>query len=343
MEEKHTKLLGIEFAPLKVPMERRLQTLGCLKWIGCFLFLGFGMLFFCIYLLFTDFYWISLGYLCWYLYDKNTPARGGREITWFRRWRVWNYMRDYFPIDLVKTCDLDPNKNYILGCHPHGIMSTGAFCNFATDATDFRGKFPGLRPILLTLVGQFQFPFYRDYIMTTGVCAASKESIEWLLTREGTGNALVLITGGANEALEAKEGNYRLVFKRRKGFIKLSLKHGCSLVPMYSFGENNIYEQVPNPEGSFVRKMQVFLTNKLGFSMPLLHGRGIFNYTLGVLPFRRSITTVVGKPFDVPKIENPTPEDIDKYHTMYGEALIELFEEHKTKYGVKESDKLEFI
>lgn len=47
-------------------------------------------------------------------------------------------------------------------------MSTGAFCNFATDATGFREKFPGLRPILLTLVGQFMFPYYRDYIMTTG-------------------------------------------------------------------------------------------------------------------------------------------------------------------------------
>jgi len=341
--EKHVKFLGVEFAPLNIPRERRLQTLGCLKWIGSFLFLGFGMLFLFIYLLFTDLYWIPLGYLCWYFYDKKTPQRGGREVRWFREWKVWEYMRDYFPINLVKTSDLDPTKNYILGCHPHGIMSTGAFCNFATDATDFRKKFPGFRPILLTLVGQFLFPVYRDYIMTTGMCECSKESIEWLLTKEGTGNALVLIIGGANEALEAKEGNFRLCYKQRKGFVKIALRHGVSLVPMYCFGENNIYEQVPNPPGSFVRKMQQFLVQRMGFSMPVLHGRGIFNYTFGILPFRRAITTVVGKPIDIPKVENPGQEEIDKWHEVYGKALVELFEEHKTKYGIKESDHLEFI
>ena len=46
------------------------------------------------------------------------------------------------------------------------------------------------------------------------------------MTKEGTGNALALIVGGANEALEAKEGNYRLVMKKRKGFVKIALQHG---------------------------------------------------------------------------------------------------------------------
>ena len=69
---------------------------------------------------------------------------------------------------LVKTGDLDPNKNYILGFHPHGIMSAGAFCSFATEATGFKLKYPGIRPILLTLAGQFKFPIHREYFMTTG-------------------------------------------------------------------------------------------------------------------------------------------------------------------------------
>ena len=34
----------------------------------------------------------------------------------------------------------------------------------------------------------------------------SKESIEWILTKQGSGNAVVVIVGGAEEALEAHPG-----------------------------------------------------------------------------------------------------------------------------------------
>ena len=61
---------------------------------------------------------------------------------------------------------------------------------------------------------------------------------------------------------------------------------------MYSFGENDLFTQLPNPEGSRLRRFQDFLTNMLGFSPPVFHGRGVFNYTFGLLPFRRPINTV---------------------------------------------------
>lgn len=310
------KILGIEFAPLSVPWERRLQTAAAIKWTHCFLFLGFGCLFLSIGLLFTRFYFIPLLYLPWYIYDHyicNTPERGGRVVPYFRNWLPWQYLVKYFPIKLIKTVDLDPKKNYLFGCHPHGIMCAGAFGNFATDVTGFPKLFPGLRPILLVLAGQFSFPFYRDYFMTSGSCSVSKDSIRFLLKKEGGGNALALIVGGAVEALEARPGSYTLKLKDRKGFIKLAMENGASVVPVFSFGENDIYTQVPNPEGSFVRNVQNWMTKRLGFSVPLFHGRGIFNYTFGLIPFRHPINTVVGAPIDIEKNTNPTKEQIDKF------------------------------
>lgn len=55
----------------------------------------------------------------------------------------------------------------------------------------------------------------------------SKESIDWILTKEGKGNAAVIIIGGAKEALEAHPTGHTLKLKSRKGFVKMALKHGC--------------------------------------------------------------------------------------------------------------------
>ena len=70
----------------------------------------------------------------------------------------------------------------------------------------------------------------------------------------------------------------------------------------------------------------------LTFTTPVFYGRGIFNYNFGLLPFRRPIYTVVGKPIEIPFIENPTKEEIIKYHDIYIEELTKLFDEHKEKY-----------
>ena len=65
-----------------------------------------------------------------------------------------------------------------------------------------------------------------------------------------------------------------------------------SLVPCFAFGENDLYDQIDNPEGSLLKFLQKRLTKVFGFSMPLFRGRGVFNYTFGILPRRRPITTV---------------------------------------------------
>ena len=50
----------------------------------------------------------------------------------------------------------------------------------------------------------------------------------------------------------------------------------------------------------------------------------------------------VGKPIPVVKNELPSQEEIDKLHALYVESLKELFEEHKTKYDIAESEHLTF-
>uniref|UniRef100_A0A3B3CQS0 Monoacylglycerol O-acyltransferase 3a n=1 Tax=Oryzias melastigma TaxID=30732 RepID=A0A3B3CQS0_ORYME len=118
-----------------------------------------------ILLLVSDWWTVSLLYAGWLWLDWDTPSSGGRRSQWVRSWTVWEHFRDYFPLKLIKTVDLDPAKNYIFGFHPHGVLVAGGFGNFCTEATGFSRLFPGLRPHLLMLPFWFRVPFFRDYIM----------------------------------------------------------------------------------------------------------------------------------------------------------------------------------
>ena len=63
-------------------------------------------------------------------------------------------------------------------------------------------------------------------------------------------------------------------------------------MPVFSFGENDLYDQVSNPPGSGLRQWQTKMKDLMGFAPPLFRGRGVFQYTFGLLPHRRPIHTV---------------------------------------------------
>ncbi len=151
--------------------------------------------------------------------------------------------------------------------------------------------------------------------------------------RRDKGHATVLVVGGASEALNYDADEIRLVLNKRKGFIKLALRFGRDLVPIFSFGENFVYGQAPNPEGSRLRRFQTWFERNLSFSPPIFYGRGIFQYSFGLLPYRKPITVVIGEPIPVPKVEFPTSEQILELHAKYISALIDLYNKHNPKYG----------
>ena len=122
---------------------------------------------------YTPLWPVVLLYLSWtYLVEWKTPERGGRDllINFVRRLSVFKYMRDYYPITLVKTSDLDPQKNYIFGYHPHGAFTEGASIGLNTEACGFSDKFPGIIPHLSVTSGtlnQLESPYYRLSVWLT--------------------------------------------------------------------------------------------------------------------------------------------------------------------------------
>ncbi|CAF1228957.1 unnamed protein product [Adineta ricciae] len=322
------------FAPLNIPLYRRRQTLTILTW--------FLMPWICLYIslvLLRCHNWYVVGafiaYLTWMVFFQKYPYEGGLKQQWLRRLKWWKWFADYFPIHLHKTYDLPPDRPYIFGYHPHGIISLGAFCNFATEATGFEEKFPGIDLRLLTLKVNFRIPFYGVYLSMMGLCDASKESCNYVL-KKGNGNSIMLVLGGAKESLDAHPSHeYILTLKNRKGFVKIGLANGASLVPVFSFGENDLYDQLANPFGSKLRQIQIKIQKRLGYATPVFKGRGIFQYAFGFMPNRRAIDTYVGEPIELPKLDHDqiTPDIIDKYHEQYMDALRRLFDTYKAKHG----------
>uniref|UniRef100_A0A8D2KZN0 Acyltransferase n=3 Tax=Varanus komodoensis TaxID=61221 RepID=A0A8D2KZN0_VARKO len=336
-------LLAVSW-PSKGDVQAFVQLLSVLQWIVSFLLLGTVMLLLLTYLVFTSFWPISAFYVAWLILDWDTPEKGGRSSSWVRNWPVWNHFRDYFPIQLVKTHNLLPSHNYIVGVHPHGIFCVGAFCNFVTRSTGFCEKFPGIKPFLATLAGNFRLPGFREYLMSGGLCPVTPKAIEYLISRNGTGNAVAIVVGGAAESLSCQPGVTTLILKKRKGFVRMALRHGAHLVPAFSFGENDLFQQILFEEGTWMRRLQNRFYKLLGFAPCFFYGRGFTStHSRGFLPFPKPVTTVIGEPVTVPKIEQPTHETVDLYHSLYIQSLCKLFNDHKVKYGLSEADELKIL
>lgn len=233
---------------------------------------------------------------------------------WLRSSRIWSLFGSYFPARLHRSQPLEPNRKYIFGYHPHGIISHGAFAAFATEALGFSTLFPGITNTLLTLDSNFRIPLYRDYALRMGLASVSRESCENTLSRggpngEGMGRAITIVVGGARESLDAKPHTLRLVLKRRKGFVKLAIRTGADLVPVLAFGENDLYDQFDASSHPYVHRAQLLVKKFMGFTVsrfcratirsltleqvPLFHARGVFNYgqCIATYPTPRRLTS----------------------------------------------------
>lgn len=325
----------------KVPCRRRMQTFGTLifTWTTPLLWSTI----FLIYVAYQrNVYVIAcvIAYVSWmFLLDDESP-RNGRPWWYIRRIRsmswIWKLCAEYYPLQLVRTAELPPEKNYLFCLHPHGVFSLTHAINFATNGTGFFDLFPGIKCLLVTLRQQFKIPFHREYLLSLGAIEVSRDALLNTLSR-GPGWSIAIVPGGAQEALDALNGTMRLTILKRKGFVRIALRTGASLVPVLAFGENDIYISTKGTKRMFLMRLWTkYLKKCYGLASPVAMGRGVFNTTCPdpfMIPFRKPVTTVVGRPLVLPRIAEPLTSDVDYWHAKYIEALKDLFEQTSPKYG----------
>lgn len=260
------------------------------------------------------------------------------------------------------------------------------------DPSTGKRLFPGLGYIFpLTLTTQFTVPFFRDYLLSMGLTSASAKNIKSIINNGD--NSVCIVVGGAQESLlndvvgshrrismgynevqepdDANDPTYskqiRLVLHKRKGFVKLAIELGnVSLVPVFAFGEADIYKLSKPQPGSFGYKFQQWMKKTFHFTLPFFSARGIFFYDFGFIPFRTPINIVTGRPIYVPPgllqdqaepspvtrpklssftsllkltrakthVRRQVPQDIlDHYHRLYVEELRRVYDDNKERFG----------
>eukprot|EP00511_Aplanochytrium_stocchinoi_P012789 CAMPEP_0204879236 /NCGR_PEP_ID=MMETSP1349-20130617/573_1 /ASSEMBLY_ACC=CAM_ASM_000710 /TAXON_ID=215587 /ORGANISM="Aplanochytrium stocchinoi, Strain GSBS06" /LENGTH=174 /DNA_ID=CAMNT_0052036743 /DNA_START=135 /DNA_END=659 /DNA_ORIENTATION=- len=162
----------------------------------------------------------------------------------------------------------------------------------------------------------------RDLAQWAGVRDVGRASVDNTLK---TGVSPMLVVGGQSEMfLSRSSGNEILLHRRHRGFVRMAIKHGVPLLPVFSFGEHKTMDNV------YLPKMQAYFKSKLGFPIPY------FPYGRWYLPVlrRTPISICVGAPvFPQEKTDRPTRGQIEELHERYFAALEDIFERNKEYCG----------
>lgn len=98
-------------ASIYIPLRRRLQMLSVIIWVTMIFSTASFFLFLCS----QYYFWSIISIYLIYVFFDTTHEKGGRRSFWVRNWTLWKYMSEYFPIQIIKETNLNPQNRYIFG------------------------------------------------------------------------------------------------------------------------------------------------------------------------------------------------------------------------------------
>jgi len=216
----------------------------------------------------------------------------------------------------------DKEGTYLFISHPHCIYQAGMGFLFVNSTKAREIGIPRVcfcvHWALLWLV-----PIFKEFFRAVGSVSADASSI---CKNMKEGQSLVLLPGGSEEVMWAgKKDKEHVVLKHKKGFIKLALRQGLTLVPIFTYGESMGTGVMDLPWF----ETRLWLTKKFGIPF-----RYVSLCQRWLLPFPNGILCVaVGEPIRLGHIPKPSKEDLDIAHQKYVKAVLKLVEDTKQEAG----------
>lgn len=124
--------------------------------------------------------------------------------------------------------------------YPHGHLGIGAF---GSVACGLGAPWTKRSTALAVSPPFFDIPAVRQGALSLGLVRSDELSMRSCL---GSGNSLVVLAGGVAERNLAAPGSMRLIDGRR-GFLRLARDFKLPIIPIFSFGENELIDEAAEP------------------------------------------------------------------------------------------------
>jgi diacylglycerol O-acyltransferase 2, plant len=160
-------------------------------------------------------------------------------------------------------------------------------------------------------------PFVRQLWYGLGLRPADKREIERIMN---VGGSILLCPGGVQECVLMQHDKERLYLKKRQGFVRMAIKHGASLVPVFAVGQRDHYSWYRLP-------LPAYISRKLGAAPIVMWG------VLGSpIPHEARMTIIVGRPIgtriDGEILKNPSDDQVQALLDKFIEAIKGIYERH---------------
>jgi hypothetical protein len=138
----------------------------------------------------------------------------------------------------VDRSGFDHAQQAIYIWYPHGHLGIGALGSVVAGIGDSIWK----RPAALCVAPiSFDIPAFRHCSLALGLVRSDMENMQNSLAQ---GTSLVVLAGGLREMKMTEPGKMKLVDGRR-GILRLARKMKLPLIPVYSIGENELFDGPP--------------------------------------------------------------------------------------------------
>ena len=145
-------------------------------------------------------------------------------------------------------------------------VSFVGFCSWINAPKSFRTLKTAVASALLNV------PILKHVLGIFSLTDASGPNVRHILQHgRGIDGCLVLYIGGIAELFKSSRKEERLYLKKRKGFIKVAMREGADIIPIYLFGNTSVLTVMKSgPLAKLSRKLQVSLTYFWGkFYLPI--------------------------------------------------------------------------
>lgn len=305
--------------------------------------------------------WEKTGVLGWLLggQSREDNVQAIRESQYYfteRNIQKYLSMTFVWPASMHRTGESGngglQNRPVIFCMVPHGLTPLGitAYPMWSKLWNDRLARCTAA-PIVLKI------PLIASLLKTIGYIPAKAKNIEEALTKKEQNVVIVLdgIAGmfqdqGAKKLIDKLDGIVashtpgfkkpvyeKAYLKKRKGIVKIALRTGTPIVPVYGFGHTDLWTIKVDPFGILQR-----LSLAVEASITPFFGR--WWWPLGP-PVRQPVTVCLGDPVMCPCLgESIVAADIDEWHGKLLEGFQTVFDTHKVGYyGQEHVRTLKFV